>query len=481
MSAPRTVISGGRMMTMDDELGDLPTGSLLVEGGRIAAVSHAPDTFDHLDAQFVDASGGYVLPGLIDTHRHTWLALLRGISGDQSLVEFLATTFHGIGSKMEAADLAIASTVGALEALDAGVTTVFDCCDCVNSPDHARANVEALRSAGLRHVYAYGMQVYDYRPPAFTGHEQRLGDVARLRADCFASDDPMSRLGILYSDFGTVPFDTTAAEIRHVRDLGIAGASHTGAATGSNLLRGLRELNDRSLLLPGHLHAHCNGLNDREWQLLVDSGAHVTTSPETELQMGMGPLPLRPALDRGLAPGIGTDSVICGSGDLFSQMRIALQHQRCMDSAPAHASGTVPLSIGLGVRDALMWATRNGAEIVGLGNRIGSLTPGKQADLIVVRPRMDLVRSSHPAATVVLQSTAADVDTVLVDGVVRKRGGKLAGHDLDALRARAEAALDRIERAAATLPTYSREDLHGWLTRAERRATVHYAQAYAPH
>ncbi|TDB91940.1 hypothetical protein E1264_00280 [Actinomadura sp. KC216] len=181
---------------------------------------------------------------------------------------------------------------------------------------------------------------------------------------------------------------------------------------------------------------------------------------------------------QGIRPGIGTDSVICGSGDLFSQMRLALQHQRAMDSLPVHAEGRAPLEIELSVRDALGWATTNGAAIMGLDSKIGSLTPGKKADVIAVRPRWDLVRSSHPQASVVLQTQAADVDTVLVNGEFRKRGGALVGHDLAALRAKANAALDNIERAAASLHHFSTRELADFVGQAERGASVNYAQAY---
>ncbi|WP_430336114.1 amidohydrolase family protein [Rhodococcus sp. ACT016] len=478
MSAHRTVISGGTIITMDPSLGDIQDGAVLIEDDKIVRVAPSADAFDGVDAKRIDATDAIVLPGMIDSHRHTWLALLRGISGDQALLEFIANTFYGVGSIMQAEDMGVATLVGALEALDAGVTSIFDCSDCVNSPDHANANVEGLRAAGLRSVYAYGMQRYDFEPPAFTSHDERLRDAARLRSEYFSSDDDMYQMGMLYSDFGTIPFDDTAAEVRQSRELGIHGASHTGAAAGSSLLRGLRELDDHGLLLPGHLHVHCNGLDENEWKLLGDSGAHVVTSPETELQMGMGLLPIRPAMRHGIAPGVGTDSIICGSGDLFGQMRLALQHQRALDCLPIHAEGRPPLQIDLTVRDALTWATTNGAKIMGLESKIGSLTPGKKADVIVVKPRWNVVRSSFPAATVVLQSAAADVDTVMVNGEIRKENGQLVGHDLVALRAKANAALDNIEKAAAELHVFTPAELAEFVGQAERGASVNYAQAY---
>ncbi|WP_430336119.1 amidohydrolase family protein [Rhodococcus sp. ACT016] len=478
MSTSRYILEGGHVITMDADHGELPNGAVLVEDDRIVAVARSAEEFAAVDAERIDATGGVVLPGMIDSHRHTWMALLRGISADQSLMQFLASTFYGIGSIIEPEDASAASTVGALEALDAGVTTILDCHDCVNSIDHARADIEALRATGIRSVYAYGMQQYDYRPPAFLSHNQRLDAAATIRSEYFSSDGDLSRMGMLYSDFGTVTFAETAAEIEKVGELGILGASHTGAATSSILLRGLHELHHRGLLLPGHLHIHCPALDDREWQLLADTGAKVTIAPETEMQMGMGHPPFRAALDHGLAPGISTDIVCVGSGDLFSQMRLGLQFQRALDHTRVHATGTMPTTVGLGVHDALTWATRNSAAALGLEDRIGSITVGKQADLIVVKPRMDLVRSSYPAGSVVLQSTAADVETVMVDGKIRKRDGRLVGQDLDAVRTRANVALDRIEKAAATLTKYTDPEIFGWFTQAERTASVNFAQAY---
>ncbi|GEB50079.1 amidohydrolase family protein [Streptomyces cacaoi] len=478
MGVDRKLVTGGHVITMDEEWGEVPEGAVLIEDDRIVAVTGRAEEFDGVDAERVDAAGGTVLPGLIDSHRHTWLSLLRGVSADQSLVEFLATTFHGTGALLGADELGIASTVGALDALDSGITTVLDCCDCVDSPAHADAAVTALRAAGIRFVYAYGMQEYDVRPPAFTSHAQRLADARRVREEHFPSDAGPGRMAMLYGDFGLSPFADTAAEIRTADELGILGASHTGAATGSVLLRGLRELDDHGLLRPGHLHIHCPALTDREWRLLAGSGGRVSIAPETEMQMGMGRPPFRAALDHGLAPALSTDIVCVGSGDLFAQMRLALQMQRCLDHEVTHRSGAVPLSVGLGVRSALTWATRNGADALGLGSQIGSLTVGKKADLVVVAPRMDLVRPSHRAGTVVLHSSAADVRTVLVDGRYRKRDGRLVGQDLAAVRRRANSALDRIESAARAVPAPGPAGLGDWFARAERAASVHFAQAY---
>ncbi|MFC4056313.1 amidohydrolase family protein [Actinomadura syzygii] len=476
MSSVRKVVTGGHVITMDDRYGDLPHGAVLIEDGRIAAVVRDAAELAGADAETIDADGGIVLPGLVDSHRHTWMALMRAISADQSLPQFLGTTFGGTGSFLTAEDLGTASLVGALEALDAGTTTIMDCCDCVNTPAHADAAIDALRTAGIRAVYAYGMQKWDFTPTPFAGHDDRLKDLRRVRDEL---RDGLVTPGVLLSDFGTVPFEHTAAEVRLAADLGVVISSHTAAATGSILLKGLREMRDHGLLNPGHVHIHCPALDEREWRMMADTGAKITIAPETEMQMGMGIPPLRPAMDAGIAPGVSTDIVCVGSGDLFSQLRLGLQTQRMLDNDRVHRTGTMPWTIGLTTKDALAWGTTNGADTLGLSDRIGSLTPGKQADLIVLKPRMDLVRSSHPTGTVVLQSTAADVDTVLVNGEIRKRNGRLLGVDLAAVRARAEAALTRIHEGHAELPDLRPEDLRAWWETAERMATRSFGSAYA--
>ncbi|WP_439678613.1 amidohydrolase family protein [Embleya sp. MST-111070] len=476
MSGTRTIITG-HIISADAAIGELPDAAVLIEDDRIAAVARDAREFAGIDAERVDAEGGFVLPGMVDSHRHTWMSLLRAHSGDQSLPEFLGNTFHGIGSIVTAEDLGTAALVGALEALDAGVTTILDCCDCVNTPDHAAAGVAGLREAGVRFVYAYGIQSFDFRPAGFAAHADRLADAARVRRELLPGAGGLGDMAMLLSDFGTIAFADTAAEIRLARDLDVLIASHTGAAPNSVLLRGLHELHHHRLLFPGHLHIHCPALDDSEWRLLADTGGRVTIAPETEMQMGMGHPPFRACLDHGILPGISTDIVAVGSGDLFSQMRLGLQHQRALDNHRVHRAGGMPAALDLSVHDALTWATRGSAEALGLGDRVGSLTPGKQADVIVVKPRMDLVPAGPPVGTVVLQSTAADVDTVLVGGRIRKRAGRLVGIDRAAVRSRAAAALARIHDAAASLTPHSAQDCAAWFAHADTTARGHFAAA----
>ncbi|MCR8644495.1 amidohydrolase family protein [Paenibacillus sp. N1-5-1-14] len=477
MSTNRKIITNGYIITMDDNLGDLPNGAVLIEGNKIVAVAESAEDFTGIEAEVIDAEGGIILPGIVDSHRHTWMSLLRAISADMSLPEFLVNTFYRIGSVVTAEDMGAATLVGSLEAIDSGVTTIMDCCDCVNTPDHGIAAVESLRQTGIRGVYAYGMQHYDFQPRAFHEHSERLRDAERLLKDQFSSDS-LVKMGILMSDYGTLPFEHSAAEFNKGADMGVLMCSHTGAATSSLLLKGLREFKDHNLIRPNHLHIHCNGFTDPEWEIVKETGGKVSISPETEMQMGMGHPPFRKSLEHGIMPSFSTDIVCVGSGDLFSQMRLGLQFQRTIDNDKVHANGTMPMTIDLSVRDALRWATQGGAEALGLGDEIGSLTPGKKADVIIVSAKRSFVPSSYPAGTVVLQTTAADVDTVIIDGEIKKRHGELVGQDLFLVRARATQALERMRKAAEKLPLADAAGIKQWWTIGERMATKSFGEAY---
>lgn len=479
MNTQRIILTGGHIITMDKNIGDLPEGAILIEGDRIVAVAASQEELDGSDAEIIDAGGGIILPGLVDAHRHNWLGLLQGISADESLPEFLANTFYTYGSILTAEDMYAAILAGNLEALNAGTTTIFEVCDCVNTPEHARAALDAMRTAGLRGVFGYGMQAYDYHPRGFTEHKDRLEDAESLRKSAFSGEGDMLRMGMLMSDFGTVPFSVTASEIRLARDMDIVRTSHTAAASTSILLKGLRELNDHGLLLPGHLHAHSNGLTEVEWAIIAETGGKVVTTPSSELQMGMGFLPLRPSLEHGITPALGTDIVGVTSGALFSQMDLGLQFQRCMDGHAVHKTGTMPFSVDLSVRDALLWGTLGGAQALGLDDQVGSLTPGKKADCIILSHNQAFTPSRNPVGTAVLQTTAADVDTVIINGSVRKRNGRLLGYDTSSIRQQAMQAFERLEEASRTFTVKTPEQTGAWFRDAERMASVYFADAYS--
>ncbi|WP_345420203.1 amidohydrolase family protein [Pseudonocardia xishanensis] len=446
----RTLVRGGHVLTMDPALGDLPTGDVLVEDGTIVAV--AP-SLEVTDAEVIDASGHLVLPGLVDTHRHTWQSLVRGICGDWTLGDY----YFGIRLAISPAYTADDVRLGALDALNAGVTTLLDFSHCNNTPDHSDAAVLGLRDTGIRAAFCYGFFESSPEATRFGEHSARLADYHRIADTYFPTDDGLLTLGVSLSELFGLPWDRTVAELAAARERRALIVNHTGCVWGSVLTGGVRELDALDLLGPDMVHVHCNTLDDAEWEALARSGGKVSISVETELNMGMG----RPVFERcrrhGLAPTLSADVISLNSGDLWHELRFGLGWTRWEGTDAVNLAGAMPEAVTTTAKEAMAWSTVNAADALGLGDRIGSLTPGKRADLQLVgggaveqHPRID------PYATLVFQATAADVRTVLVDGRVVKRDGVLTGVDLPRLTADADTAaaaiLGRVRDAGRALP-----------------------------
>lgn len=439
MASNRILVKGGHVLTMDPEVGDLPGASILVEDDRIVRIDHDIEA----DAEVVDADGMIVLPGMVDTHRHTWQSLLRGLYADASLIEFFASLRMGFNAAYTAEDVHIANLIGALDAIESGVTTILDYSHCLHTPDHADAAVGALAEAGIRAVYGYGL-VQSHGADRFTTQEQKFDDARRVASTYLSSNGLLTR-GLALSEMGLLPFWDHAKEIRLADELDAVVVTHTGAVWGTDMARGIRELARHDLLRSSQVHVHCCALDDEEWQLLADAGAKVSFSPDSELGMGQGRPPIRKALDFGIKPTLSCDITSMNSGDILTQARMGLQFQRCMDNDPICFGGGMPVTLSLTCRDALEWATVNGAEACGLGGRVGMLKPGMQADLLLVGgDTMNMFPAPHKTGTVVLQANPANIRTVMVAGRVLKRDGTLVGVDVRSLRAKAEAAHERL-------------------------------------
>jgi cytosine/adenosine deaminase-related metal-dependent hydrolase len=247
-----------------------------------------------------------------------------------------------------------------------------------------------------------------------------------------------------------IPFGETLAEIRSAREMGAPIVMHTGCVWGSAVAEGIPELAHHRMLGPDQVHVHCNTLDDRDLRRLAEHDCKLSSSPETELQMGMGHPMIGRALKLGMRPSLSCDIASANSGDLFSQMRIGLQFERCMRNDAENARNEMPVALTPTVREALRWATANGAHAIGREDELGSLTPGKRADLIVIGgDRHNLTPMADRVGCLVAQANPSNVEHVLVAGRFMKRDGALV--DVDPARAR-EAAENAGERvlAAAT-------------------------------
>lgn len=468
------------MATMDDSVGEFDHGAVLVEDGVITAVGRADELPATPDVQVIDTTDGVAIPGFVDTHRHTSLSLFRGIATDQSLMRFLPNCYQRWLPAVDVEGIHTASFVSALEAINSGVTTVLDCVEAPSSRQHAEANLQALKDSGIRGFFCYGMSDGQYEGcshgrAAWDAHLAHLDDMYRLR-----NDHQLVRVGLQTSHPGLVPFEQTEKEIRFGQERGMLTCSHTAPFMNTNLHNGVKELADNGLLLPGHVHIHCTSLTNHEMGLLAASGGKVSIATETEIQMGMGVPPIRASIEHGIKPTLSTDTTSIVAPDYLAQMRLALQLQRFLDNDAAHASRRAPTRIDLGVRDVLAWATRNGADAVGMADQIGTLTPGKRADLIFISSKRFLSTSAFPLGTAILHSSSADVDTVMIDGVIRKRAGQLIGYNLESIRAKANAGLQRVMAKLPDLqPEITGQELDRFLHDAERLTRANLAGAYA--
>ena len=425
----RILLRGGYVLSIDAALGELRSGDVLIEDGTIAAVEARVEVED---AEVVDVSGYVVMPGFVDTHRHTWQTPFRGICADWTLEEYFRGIRMSISPNCSAEDVYAGNYVGALEALDGGVTTILDFSHCNNTPEHADGALQGLRDAGIRAMFAYGYYPAPIASPVFVAHEQRLADSRRIREHALSSDDGLVTMAVALTEVGLLPFENTIAEARCARELGVPSVLHTGCSWGSPITEGIAELDHHHLLGADQVHVHCNTLDDRNFRRLAENDCKVSSSPETEIQMGMGHPVIRRALQFGMRPSLSCDVMSSNSGDMFSQMRIGLQFERCMRNDAFNARNQMPEPLDLTVRDALGWGTANGAHATGLEHRIGSLTPGKQADVIVIGGRrLNMTPMADPVGCLIAQANPANVEHVLVAGRFVKRDGELVGVDLD--------------------------------------------------
>ncbi|MCP5066313.1 MAG: amidohydrolase family protein, partial [bacterium] len=419
---------------LDLAVGDLPLGDVLIENGKIIEVG---PNLEAGDALIIDASNTIVLPGFVDTHRHIWQAAMRSITADWSLMDYFRGIRMRAAPAFRAEDMYAAQLAGGLEALDAGVTTVVDYCHNLLTPDHASESIRGLLDAGLRAVWCFGFN----SPPGMASELESAEEKAKLArqmaATHFTSKDALLTFGIAPEEPGLTTPEHCEFQYRTARELDARITQHVNCLRlGNDPEEVAKLLGPRQLLGPDVLLVHMGYTTDDEWTMVADAGAAVSFTPETELQMGMGIPPTGIVRRFGITPTYGADIVSNNSGDMFFPLRLALQVERGVANVGTVEGGTMPEGVTVSCREMLEWGTLGGAKAAGLDHRIGSLTPGKQADIVLIRT--DGIgfagwNERDPVASVLLQANAGNVDTVLVGGEIVKRSGKLCA-DVEAAR-----------------------------------------------
>jgi 5-methylthioadenosine/S-adenosylhomocysteine deaminase len=438
----RILIHGATILTLDPKIGDL-RGDILVEGSRIVAV--AP-SIPADDAEIIPAERMIALPGFVDSHRHTWQSLLRGAAIDWTLAQYFSGIRGVMGRLYTSDDMYVANHLGALEALDAGITTLYDWSHNNNTPDHADEAIRGLKDAGLRAVFGYGNANDEWIPPSTL--PTNFSDVERVRRSHFSSDDQLVTMAFAARGPQFTTLDITAEEFRRARDLGLRITVHVGDGLWGTT-RPVLQLASRGLLGDDITYVHCNTLTDEDFQLIGDSGATASISPEVELQMGHGFLATLKLIDVGVRPSISIDIVTSIAGDMFGAMRMLLAGTRAVVNDEALRLRRIVDPLPLMSRDVLEFATIQGARACGLEALIGSLTPGKEADIVLLdTDSLNLMPLNNPHGVVVECAHAGNVDTVMVAGKIVKRDKRLLGVDLQHVRARVDAARDGLFRRA---------------------------------
>ena len=418
----RLLLRGGHVVSMDPMLGDRPDCDVLIEDGVIVGVEPG---LAGADAAIIDATGTLVLPGFVDTHRHTWTTVLRAGAPDLTLAGYMATMHGAMSAFYRPQDNYAGALLGAWEALNAGITTVLDYAHVNPTVEHAEAGIEALRETGIRALYAHGSASGVHREP---GAPEQPDYVRGLRERHFSAGDGLLTFGLAFGNpYGEA--DWALVDELAVRATVHACARSAGAWPAAHTISVLAA---RGPLRPGTVYSHCTIATDEELRLIAGSGGHLSVSPYIEMLMGHGrPATVR-ALAQGLRPALGADVVSSGPGDMFAQMRAAFLHARAEETP---ADPDAPYRPSLQARDVLSFATIDGAAACGLAGSTGSVTPGKRADLVLLRvDQINTIPLIDPIGTVVAAADVSNVDTVLVQGVVRKQGGRLVGADLPRLR-----------------------------------------------
>jgi 5-methylthioadenosine/S-adenosylhomocysteine deaminase len=444
--ADRLLLRGGSIITVDPELGDLPKGDVLIEGDTIAAV--APNI--EADAEVIDVEGHVVIPGFVDTHRHTWEAAIRNCAPNATLDDYFVEVLDSFAPLYRPEDVHVSNLAGALECINAGITTLVDWSHINNTPDHPDAGIQGLKDAGIRAQYAYGSantSLVDY------WYESKIAipraDVERIKDTYFSSGDGLLTMGLATRGPGFCVDDVVTEEWSIARDLGIPITVHVAMGKLAGRFGMIDQLDGLRLLGPDTTYVHCCYFSDGEWQLVADTQGTVSIAPQVEMQMGHGWPPVVKSMEYGLRPSLSIDVVTTVPGDMFTEMRcvFAAERWRTNDSV-WEANVPVPDSI-LTARDVLQMATINGAHVAGLEDRTGSLTPGKKADVVVIDGRAPgTAPVIDPIAAVVLCADTSNVNTVIVGGAIQKRDGKLVA-DWEAARRGLEASSGYLVEALA--------------------------------
>jgi cytosine/adenosine deaminase-related metal-dependent hydrolase len=422
--AERTLIKGGAVLSLDPAIGNFSKADVLYEGSKILEVGR---DLKAEGAKEVDASRMIVMPGFIDTHRHMWQGLLRN-----SGTAFIARNGDQgkLAKRFRPTDIYASTLTSALGAIDAGFTTILNYSNMGLGAEHTKADLEALTKSGIRAVFATGPDKGDESLSAFKAFAQDKPG-SDLVSFALASEGP---------EYMTL--DALKREWALARELGFRITTQVGMGD-LGRKEGLAQAAKAGLLGADVLFAHCNTLTNDDLKLIHDQDGQVSIAPATEMMLGYGPATVQRMLDMNFEPSLGVDSEGAARGDHFTQMRAAISMQHAMSFEKKLAHRLSPDQIT--TRHVLEFATSAGAKALGMEERIGTLTPGKEADILLLSQyQINVMPVNDPIGAVVWAMDTSNVDTVIIAGKTVKSNGGLLNTDLADLRKITAEARDHI-------------------------------------
>jgi 5-methylthioadenosine/S-adenosylhomocysteine deaminase len=425
----RILIKGGVVLTLDRRIGDFAQADVLIEDGKIREVR--PNITVSADAAAViDASNRIVIPGFIDTHSHSYQGLLRNIMPNGLLSpDYNRDVQSTLTPVYEPDDAYAGELVTALGMIDMGTTAIVDLSQVSHTPEHSDACIRALQDAGIRAVFAYHRGA---------GPRARYPqDIVRLQRTYFSSKDQLLTLAL------TTGLDAKLYAL--AREVGVQAVLHL---VGKDLSGPLLELGRAGLLRPGDEYIHCLGLNDAAWRLIKDTGGRVSLCTQIDMAMGHGTPTIQDALDHGIRPSLSSDHGVEIAQDFFTVMRSTFTFQRNQLFQRAR-NGEQNLPPLLSCRELLEFATIEGARCANIDSKVGTLTPGKEADiLLLTADRLNIWPLNNAPGVVVNMMNPGNVDAVFIAGKVKKWRGNLVGVNVPRVLRLVQDARDGVMRRA---------------------------------
>ena len=421
------VVRNAYVITMDPKLGDLRAADIHVRDGAIVAVG---PNLDAPAAAVIDGRAMVVLPGLIETHWHMWNTLARNMAGDDEAHGYFPMQV-GVGAAFSPEDNARGVRLSLAEAISSGITTVHDWSHNLLAPAYADAEIAAMREMGIRGRFSYG-----YSRNTKQGDTLPFDDILRFRREWFSTpDDGLLAFGIAPKGPETNSVELCRKEWEFARGLGIPITTHVSMYPKKH--DAIRRLFQGGLLGPDVQLIHATNASPAEVEMIGSTGTHVSMSPYTEMRTGFGFGPVGEILATGVPLSLSVDTVaLCGNADMLAIMR-GIQNLE---------NGRKQSEFALPARKALEMATIDGARDLGIADRVGSLVPGKRADLIMVRtdPIQNVPFNDAAVRMIVQSAQAADVDTVIIDGRIMKRHGRLTTIDAERITRDAASTMARV-------------------------------------